>query len=175
MGREFDKRRVLGYNVGMVKELEAEKKQDWVDKFVIWWCKVLHLTKYEKILRQMAKFVITGVIATAIDWAIFYVLVYLVQMDPLIAQIFSFLFSTLFNYYSNTKWVFDTTKNKTRRRLVTEFFILSAIGLGISEALLALFINVLSVNDMLAKVITTAIVMVFNFVTRKLFLEERKK
>lgn len=159
----------------MEKKLEVEKKLDFIDKFVIWWCKVLHLTKYEKILRQMAKFVITGVIATAIDWAVFYVLVYPLQMNPLIAQIFSFLVSTLFNYYSNTKWVFNTTKNKTRRRLVTEFFTLSAIGLGISEALLALFINVIDMNDMLAKIITTAIVMVFNFVTRKLFLEERKK
>lgn len=159
----------------MTKKLEVEKKQDWVDGFVLWWCKVLHLTKYERILRQMAKFVITGVIATAIDWVIFYVLVYSAQMDPLVAQIFSFLVSTLFNYYSNTKWVFNTTKNKTRKRLVTEFFILSAIGLGISEALLALFINLLDMNDMLAKIITTAIVMVFNFVTRKLFLEDRRK
>lgn len=159
----------------MEKEFETEKKPDIIDKIVIWWCKVLHLTKYEKILRQMAKFVITGVIATAIDWAIFYVLVYPVQMNPLIAQIFSFLASTLFNYYSNTKWVFDTTKNKTRRRLMTEFFILSAVSLGISEALLALFINVFNMNDMLAKIVMTAIIMVFNFVTRKLFLEERKR
>lgn len=159
----------------MEKEFETEKKPDVIDKIVIWWCKVLHLTKYEKILRQMAKFVITGVIATAIDWAIFYVLVYPVQMNPLIAQIFSFLASTLFNYYSNTKWVFDTTKNKTRRRLMTEFFILSAVSLGISEGLLALFINVFNMNDMLAKIVMTAIIMVFNFVTRKLFLEERKR
>ncbi len=147
---------------------------DWMDRVVAWWCQLLHLTKYQKILTQIAKFGVTGVIATAIDWAIFYVLVYLVGMEPLIAQLFSFLCSTLFNYYSNTKWVFNTTKNKTRRRLVTEFFILSVIGLGISEALLAVFINVMGMNDMLAKVLTTAVVMVFNFVTRKLFLEDRK-
>lgn len=139
-----------------------------------WGCRVFHLTKYQKILTQIAKFVVTGVIATAIDWVIFYALVYLVKMDPLIAQLFSFFFSTWFNYYSNTRWVFNTTKNKTRKRLVTEFFILSAIGLGISEALLALFIKHWMMNDMLAKVLTTAVVMVFNFVTRKLFLEERK-
>lgn len=158
----------------MVKVPAGEDKLDPIDRLVQWGCKILHLTKYEKILRQLAKFVITGVIATAIDWVIFYVLVYPLQMNPLVAQIFSFLVSTLFNYWSNTKWVFDTTKHKTRKRLVTEFFIISAVALGISEALLALFINILGMNDMLAKVITTAIVMVFNFVTRKLFLEERK-
>lgn len=152
---------------------EKQIKLDLIDRLVAWGCELLHLTKYQKILTQMAKFVVTGVIATAIDWAIFYVLVYKVQMDPLIAQIFSFLVSTIFNYWSNTKWVFNPTKDKTRRRLVTEFFVLSAIALGLSEGLLALFINVMGVNDMLAKVITTAITMVFNFVTRKLFLEGR--
>lgn len=155
-------------------EKTVERKPDWVDKLVAWGCGLLCLTKYQKMLTQMAKFVITGVIATAIDWGIFYVLVYIVHMDPLIAQIFSFLVSTLFNYYSNTQWVFNTTKNKTRRRLVTEFFIISVVALGISELLLALFINVWGINDMLAKVIITAIVMVFNFVTRKIFLEDRK-
>lgn len=146
-----------------------------IDGLVAWGCRILHLAKYQKILTQLAKFVITGVIATAIDWVIFYILVYMVKMDPLVAQLFSFLFSTLFNYWSNTKWVFDTTKNKTRKRLVTEFFVISFVALGISEALLALFINVLAMNDMLAKVLTTAVIMVFNFVTRKIFLEDRAK
>lgn len=152
---------------------KAETKADIIDKLVAWGCNLLHLTKYRKILTQLAKFVVTGVIATAIDWAVFYVLVYMVKMDPLVAQLFSFLLSTLFNYYSNTRWVFDTTKNKTRQRLMTEFFIISVVALGISEALLALMINVMSMNDMLAKVLTTAVVMVFNYITRKLFLEDR--
>lgn len=157
-----------------MSEITAEKKPDLVDKIVDWGCRTFHLTKYQKFLTQLVKFGITGVIATAIDWAVFYVLVYPMQMNPLVAQLFSFLLATLFNYYSNTLWVFDTTKNKTRRRLMTEFFIISVVGLGISEALLALLINVLAMNDMLAKIITTAIVMVFNYITRKLFLEERK-
>lgn len=155
--------------------MESGKREDFIDKLVKWGCELLHLTKYQKILTQMTKFVITGVIATAIDWAIFYILVYVVNIDPLIAQLFSFLFATWFNYWSNTKWVFNTTKNKTRRRLITEFFIISVIGLGISEAILAVLIRILHMNDMLAKVIATAVVMVFNFVTRKIFLEDRKK
>lgn len=159
----------------MTKVQKIKTKTDFIDELVAWGCGILHLTKYQKILTQMAKFVITGVIATAIDWAIFYVLVYVFEINPLIAQLFSFLAATIFNYFSNTIWVFDTTKHKTRQRLVVEFFILSAVGLGISEGMLALLINIIGMNDMLAKVITTAVVMVFNFVTRKLFLEDRKR
>ena len=95
-------------------------------------------------------------------------------MDPLVAQIFAFSLSTLFNYYSNTRWVFNLTKNKTKKRLASEFLILSMISLVISELLLYVLINVLGMNDMLAKIISTAIIMVFNFVTRTLFLEDRQ-
>lgn len=158
----------------MSEELKTVQKLDWIDRLVIWWCKVLHLTKFEKILRQITKFAITGVIATAIDWSIFYVLVYWVRLNPLIAQLFSFLISTLFNYYISVLWVFNTTKKKTRKRLMTEFFVTSLIALGISEGLLAWFINGMGMNDMLAKVISTVIVMIFNFIVRKMFLEERK-
>lgn len=66
--------------------MNAKKQPDIIDKLVDWGCKVFHLTKYQKILTQLAKFFVTGVIATAIDWAIFYVLVYWVNIDPLIAQ-----------------------------------------------------------------------------------------
>lgn len=157
----------------MVKS-QTQKQPDMIDKLVGWGCRTFHLTKYQKILTQLAKFGVAGVATTLIDWGIFYALVYLVKMEPLVAQLFSFTVSTLISYYINTIWVFDTTKGKTRKRLITEFFVFSGIALGISEVLLYTFIHMLGMNDMLAKILTTVVTMVFNYVTRKLFLEERK-
>lgn len=158
----------------MSKTEKKTKNPDAIDKLVAWGCNILHLTKYQKILTQLAKFFIAGVTTTLFDWGIFYVLVYIINVEPLIAQIFSFTASTLLSFYINTLWVFDTTKNKTRRRLIIEFFVFSGIALVISEILLYVFIYQLHLNDMLAKIITTAVTMVFNYVTRKLFLEDRK-
>lgn len=154
---------------------QGTSKPDLIDQLVAWGCKILHLTKYQKTLTQLAKFFIAGVATTLFDWGIFYVLVYLLHVAPLIAQIFSFAASTLLSYYINTLWVFDTTKNKTRQRLVIEFFVFSGIAFAISEVLLYVFIYQLHMNDMLAKVITTAVTMVFNYITRKLFLEDHHK
>lgn len=159
----------------MKSETPAEPKQDAIDKLVAWGCGLLHLTKYQKILTQLAKFVIVGVVTTLIDWAIYYVLCYIVQMNPLVAQLFSFTISTIASFYMNTLWVFDTTKGKTKQRLIIEFFFFSGCALGISTLLLWLFIYKCGLNDMLAKIMTTAITMVFNYVTRKMFLEDRKK
>ena len=159
----------------MTTEGEPAKKGDFVDDLVAWGCKVFHLTGHQKILTQLAKFVIAGVTTTLVDWLVYFVLVESVKMDPLIAQLFSFLISTGVSYPMNAVWVFDTTKGKTRARLITEFFVFSAVALGISEALLWVFIYKLGMNELIAKVLTTAVTMVFNFVTRKIFLEDRKK
>lgn len=152
----------------------AQRRPDWVDKLVAWGCQLLHLTKYQKILTQLAKFTIAGVINTLIDWVIYYILCYPLNINPLVAQLFSFTIATFVSYYINTIWVFDTTKKKTRKRLITEFFVLNIIALGISTALLSVFIYLLHMSDMWAKVLTTAVTMVFNYVTRKLTLEDRK-
>ena len=155
--------------------VDALKKPDIIDRIVAWGCEILHLTKYQKIITQLAKFVIVGVITTLIDWGIYYILCYVVDINPLIAQLFSFTFSTIASFYMNTLWVFNTTKGKTKRRLIIEFFLFSGCALGISTVLLYIFIYKCNMNDMLAKVVTTAITMVFNYVTRKMFLEDREK
>ena len=156
-----------------MEKVSTEKKHDPFDRFFAWVCKVFHLTRYQKILTQLAKFVIAGIINTLIDWVVYYLLCYHFNFNPLVAQLFSFTIATAVSYYMNTLWVFNTTKKKTRRRLIAEFFVLNAIALGISTVLLYVFVYMLSMNEMLAKVLTTAVTMFFNYITRKLTLEDR--
>lgn len=160
--------------MNMKEHGEVEKKADWVDKMVAWGCQLLHLTKYQKELTKMAKFVVSGVITTAIDWGIFFVLINILNFNPVVAQFFSFVVATIVGFYLNTIWVFDTTKEKTRQRLIIEFVVLNLCALAITEILVWWWIDQLKWNELLAKVVITAITMVFNYVTRKLTLEKRK-
>ena len=137
--------------------------------------KVFHINiseKKEKLLLQIFKFVIVGGTATIIDWAIYYVLYNFLHMDPLIANIISFTISVIYNYIASVKWVFDVNKEKSKVTIFIEFIIFSVLGFFLSELLLWIGINKLGLNAMLVKVIATIIVMVFNFVTRKIFLEK---
>ncbi len=147
-----------------------EKSDDFVDRIVAWGCHLLHLEKHQKFLTKLAKFGIAGVLTTVIDWVIFFSLCELLHFDWVVSQLFAFVASTIVGYFINTKWVFDTTKNKTRRRLVTEFFIFNFIALIMTEVMLYLF-DKWQMNIVLAKVITTTVTMIFNYVTRKWFLE----
>ena len=50
--------------------------------------------------------------------------------------------------------------------------VLSIVGLGLNELILWICIEKFAIYNMIGKVIATGIVMVFNFITRKLFLED---
>lgn len=149
-------------------------KDDKTSRFVRKVLKKLHIKTSDKttnLLIQIFKFVIVGGIATLIDWIVYYIVYKFLHVDPLIANILSFSVSVIYNYSASVRWVFDVNKNKSKKKMFIEFMIFSIVGLIITEILLHLFINILSMNAMISKVISTVIVMVFNFVTRKMFLE----
>ena len=129
----------------------------------------------ENIYEQIFKFGIVGGIATVIDWTVYYILYNFCGFDPLIANVFSFAVSVVYNYIASVRWVFNVDNSKSKSRMFFEFMLFSIIGLLLTEALLFLFINKLTMNEMLSKIIATAIVMIFNFVTRKIFLENSLK
>ena len=124
------------------------------------------------LFQQIFKFVIVGGIATIIDWVIYYVLVHFVHLDPLISNIISFSISVIYNYIASVKWVFHVNQNKSRKKMFIEFILFSIFGLLLTELFLWIGIKLLHQDEMLIKIISTAIVMVFNFITRKLFLEK---
>lgn len=125
----------------------------------------------KKLFVQIFKFVIVGGIATLIDWSIYYVLFNIFKVNPLIANIGSFTISVIYNFIASVKWVFEVNENKSKSRLFTEFIVFSLIGLFITELLIYVGINYLKMDAMIIKIVATIIVMVFNFITRKIFLE----
>ena len=122
-----------------------------------------------KLVRQLFKFGIVGGLAFLIDFGIFAILTK-IGLHYLIAQIISFGISLLFNYILSIKWVFDAKKQTLKEIIV--FIALSVIGLGINELLLYIGIDKLNFHELLVKLFATAIVMVYNFITRKLIVEK---
>lgn len=150
-------------------------REDKTSKFIKKCLKLFHIKlneKMEKLFIQIFKFVIVGGIATIIDWVIYYIVYNFLKVNPLVANIISFSVSVIYNYMASVKWVFNVDENKSKRKMFVEFMVFSILGLLLTELLLWLFISKLSINEMVSKIISTAIVMVFNFVTRKIFLEK---
>ena len=75
------------------------------------------------------------------------------------------------NYWASVKFVFDVNEEKDSRVNFALFVIFSIVGLGLNELILWVCIEKFALWNMFGKIIATGVVMVFNFVTRKLFLE----
>jgi len=150
------------------------KKDDKIELIVSKFFEIFHIklsSDKRKLFVQIFKFIIVGGCATIIDWFIYFILYNYLNFDPLIANICSFSISVIYNYYASVKWVFDVKNNKSKKRMFFEFIILSIIGLIMTEGMIYVGVNVLKFSAMIIKVLATAIVMVFNYVTRKLMLE----
>ena len=124
----------------------------------------------KKLINQILKFGVVGGIAFAIDYGILFLLAKVIGLNELISAAISFIVSLTFNYFLSTKWVFEAKKQTPKEVII--FVLLSVVGLGINEVLIYLGTKKLGIDVMIVKLFATAIVMVYNFITRKLILEK---
>ena len=128
--------------------------------------------KKNKLFGQIMRFGVVGDIAFVIDYSILILCKEVFGLSVLLSSAIAFSVSTIFNYIMSIKWVFDIDKKKNEKRNFILFVIFSVIGLGLTELIMWLGTDILSINYLIVKVFATGVVMIFNFITRKLLLEE---
>ena len=130
------------------------------------------------------KFGIVGVIAFIIDWGILNLLVGLFHMHNVLAATISFIISLIFNYVASMKVVFKHRDDMARWMEIVIFVVGAVIGLFMNDAII--WISTYGMNHdayvsqsaeylirtNVGKLIATAVVMVWNFVTRKWLLDD---
>ena len=124
-----------------------------------------------KLFKQLFRFGIVGGLAFLIDSGVLFVLTEYLNVYYLVSSVISFIVSLIFNYILSILWVFDIKKKQTIKE-ISLFVILSVIGLGINQLVMYVGADILNIYYMICKIISTFIVMVYNFITRKIFIEK---
>jgi putative flippase GtrA len=121
----------------------------------------------------------------------------------IIAGVLGFSVSLVFNYLASMKFVFQRREDTSRKKEFTIFLVLSLIGLLLNELFLVLYVegmdghvgwihaihewifsfisargiraigSVKELTEFFAKIFATALVMVYNFISRKMTLEKK--
>ena len=137
----------------------------------------------KNLLNQIIKFGIVGLFCFLIDFGITTGFTNLLGIHYLISKFLGFVVSAVVNYLLSIKFVFTQKKEMDKKKEFTVFLILSAFGLLINEIVMYLCIDgiyarsghlqeLVSHANMVAlsSILATGIVMVYNFISRKLFL-----
>ncbi len=129
--------------------------------------------KNKKLIQQILKFGVVGGLAFLIDYGILFVCTEYLHIYYLTSSIISFTVSVIFNYFASVKFVFTVKENSSKKKNFIIFIVLSVIGLGINQLIMWLGTDILDVYYMITKIGATIIVMIYNFISKKLTLEER--
>ncbi len=125
----------------------------------------------KNLIAQFMKFGVVGAIAFVIDFGLLALLTSGFGVNYLISATISFTASVVFNYFASMRYVFTHRDGLSRRREFIIFVVLSVIGLGINNVLMWVGVEFLHWFYLVVKIFATAVVMIWNFVTRKIFLD----
>lgn len=126
--------------------------------------------KKQNLFVQIFKFGVVGGIATIIDMILLFIFKEKFHLPLEISNTLSFSISLIYNYIASTKWVFSVKEKKSKKKFYL-FILLSIIGLIINNFIIVVLSKHIEMFYMWAKVVATIVVMIFNFITRKKFLE----
>ncbi|WP_028263998.1 GtrA family protein [Atopobium fossor] len=133
-----------------------------------------------KLLAQIVKFGIVGVVATFVDFGIMIALHEWLGINPIFASAISFTFAAIFNYLASMRYVFIHREDLSKTREFIIFFVLSVVGLILNSLIMwagEFVFTAVGVNYangpyyVGVKVVATGLVMVWNFVSRKIWLD----
>jgi putative flippase GtrA len=133
--------------------------------------KGIFLTPTKNGFLQFFRYLFVGGIATVVDWGVLMGLTELLQLHHLVSAIFAFVAGLGTNFLLSKLLVFRASEAKTNSLLeFLGYALIGVIGLGMTELIMFLFTDCMSLHYMLSKAIATAVVLVWNYLARKLLL-----
>lgn len=123
-------------------------------------------------------YLLVGGSAALLEWGLFFVFfsvlthvgIFSLQTQTVLAATtLAFATSTLYHYFLCNRFVFDSGSRYHKGTEVSLVFLVSAVGLGWNLLLMWIFTSpmLLGLNPMLSKIMASAIVTVWNYLSRK--------
>lgn len=126
-------------------------------------------------LVKVLLYLFVGGTAALLEWGLFFIL--FMEILPSLGLIFgksvllataiAFCISTLYHYFLGNVLVFNSGSKYERGKELSLVFLVSIIGLVLNLILMYLFANLLGWNPMVSKILTSCIVVVWNYLSRK--------
>ncbi|HBK30447.1 MAG TPA: GtrA family protein [Porphyromonadaceae bacterium] len=135
--------------------------------------KLLHKLLHEpsdNVFIQLFRYGFVGGTAFVVDFSVLYVLTRFAGLYYLLSAAIAFIIGLAVNYLLSISWVFNRRKVNNRFSELFIFTVIGIVGLLLTSLLMWLFTEQAGLFYLISKIITTAIVLIWNFTARKLIL-----
>lgn len=119
---------------------------------------------------QLFRYTLTGGVAFLADLGTLFACTEYLKIHYLVSTAAGFCVGLIINYALSINWVFSGRKMKNRFAEFSVFAVIGVIGLGLNEILMYGFTDLLGIYYVYSKLITTVIVLFWNFFARKFIL-----
>lgn len=113
-------------------------------------------------------YLIYGGLATVVDWGVFALSVYGLGIHYALSVTLSFTAGSITNFSLNKYFNFKNNYKKVHVQFMA-YLIVAIIGLVVTLGFMWFFIELLRMNDFIARIITTALVLIYNYLGHKHF------
>ena len=120
------------------------------------------MKRIKKLLVQFCKFGLVGTLCFFIDYG---------GLGYFLSSAISFTLSVVVNYILSMRFVFKGKDDLNKVQEMAIFVALSMVGLALNQMFMWIAVEFFRVFYAVAKIFSTMLVTVYNFISRKLFLE----
>lgn len=133
------------------------------------------MTNLIKKYRELILYLVFGVLTTLVNIITFYFCKN-IGIYYQISNIIAWVASVLFAFVTNKFYVFqsDEMDKRTLTKEISSFFGFRLLSLGIDMICMYCLIEILFINDLVAKIISNVVVIIANYVFSKLFIFKKK-
>lgn len=127
--------------------------------------------------KETITYVVFGVLTTVVNYAVYYVFYRFTAADPVIYNIIAWIASVVFAFITNKLFVFESKSFKLTvlgREFLT-FITARLLSLLFETVFIAVTVKLIGMNELVAKVICSVFVVVFNYFASKFFIFKNKK
>lgn len=123
---------------------------------------------------ELWNYLIIGGLTTLISIASYALFAKTFNFHYILSNILSWIISVIFAYYTNRFFVFHSTNKEKLREFIT-FTLSRLITLALDTLLMIVFIELITLNDIIAKIIVQIVVIIGNYIISKLLVFRTNK
>ena len=151
-------------------EEEKRKSKYRQSNFIIW--RIFFRLWHVFTTREMIAYLISGVLTTAVNWVLYWLLVERLGMEELSGNALDWVLTVAFAYAVNAMWVFRSkfTGWAAEGKKIFRFYAARFLTFLVEEGGILFFVKTLHWNGLVVKAVLAVIVIILNYIFSKIFV-----